>query len=223
MERNNITSYFIEQDSTLAILQEPYNDEYTCFNTGGVEIEVGEFLYGFIRMIKPELVLETGTNFGISAMYIAQALKDNGRGKLLSLERLLICKEIAQNRMKILGLEDYVELILIDSRDYKTERVYDFVFLDTEPCYRFQEFLTVFPNISAGGFVAIHDLHPHMQQLNVPPGPFGIIPETLKFLILNHTLQVFHFKTPRGLTFFQKISSEHYSNALLLSVSHPWG
>jgi len=44
--------------------------------------EEGELLYAVVRSIKPSVCVETGTHKGLSASYIAQALKDNGFGFL---------------------------------------------------------------------------------------------------------------------------------------------
>ena len=46
------------------------------------EIEVGDFLYGLVRLTKPILVLETGCYNGDSSYRIAEALKENGVGTL---------------------------------------------------------------------------------------------------------------------------------------------
>lgn len=47
---------------------------------------IGEkmFLYGLIRAIKPEIVLETGTHRGKTTLYMAQALHDNNKGIIFS-------------------------------------------------------------------------------------------------------------------------------------------
>ena len=65
-----ITEYMKERDLSLIEIPEPTNAEYTCFNYGGVETEVGEFLYGLVRMLKPRNVFETGTHHGVSSSYI---------------------------------------------------------------------------------------------------------------------------------------------------------
>lgn len=48
----------------------------------GVCDEVGDLLYGLVRMVKPERVVETGAHVGDSAIRIAQALQANGHGHL---------------------------------------------------------------------------------------------------------------------------------------------
>jgi predicted O-methyltransferase YrrM len=44
--------------------------------------EKGVFLYSLVKMLKPQRVLELGTGMGVSAFLIAQALKENGKGRL---------------------------------------------------------------------------------------------------------------------------------------------
>ena len=46
------------------------------------ETEVHDFLYGFVRALKPEKVLEIGTFEGDTALAIARALKENKLGHL---------------------------------------------------------------------------------------------------------------------------------------------
>src|ERR1044071_5258126 len=48
------------------------------------EIELGDFLYGLVRLIKPKTVLETGCYLGDTSVRIAQALKKNGYGMLMT-------------------------------------------------------------------------------------------------------------------------------------------
>lgn len=44
------------------------------------------FLYSLIRMMKPEVIVETGVASGRSSAAILQALEDNGQGKLYSID-----------------------------------------------------------------------------------------------------------------------------------------
>jgi len=53
---------------------------------GGTSREMGIILYIVIRLIKPEIVLETGVASGISSAYILSALKENKKGKLFSID-----------------------------------------------------------------------------------------------------------------------------------------
>lgn len=45
-----------------------------------------EALYICVRAIQPDIVVETGVHHGFSSAFILQALRDNGRGKLFSVD-----------------------------------------------------------------------------------------------------------------------------------------
>ncbi|MEX2751217.1 MAG: class I SAM-dependent methyltransferase [Candidatus Freyarchaeota archaeon] len=53
---------------------------------GAVDEKVSEVLYLIMRIIKPNTVVETGVASGISSAYILQALDDNGKGELYSID-----------------------------------------------------------------------------------------------------------------------------------------
>src|SRR5215213_2331444 len=46
----------------------------------------GELLYNLVRAIRPATVVEFGTSFGISTLYLAAAVRDNGTGRVISTE-----------------------------------------------------------------------------------------------------------------------------------------
>lgn len=50
------------------------------------QIQCGEELYVICRILKPRIVIETGVASGLSSAYILQALEDNGRGRLYSID-----------------------------------------------------------------------------------------------------------------------------------------
>jgi len=190
---------------------------YQCFDSGGVECQVGEFLYGMMRIMQPEQVLTTGIYTGISDMYIAQALKDNGHGASTAIEY----EEHHINRAKELwsrvGVLDKITVVHGSSLEYQTDKKFDFIFLDTEPGIRFQELVKFYDNLKYGGYFGIHDLPRTLCQGNFNPDhpeiksyPYGDVPEVMKQLIKEDKLRLFHFQTPRGITFFYKPSQEDY-------------
>lgn len=188
--------------------------EFLAYNDAGVEMEVGELLYSFVRLLKPEKILETGTHEGIGAMYLGLALKHNNKGKLTTLEFNQQSREKAIKKMKMLQIEDFVDCKLQDVNKYKTSDVYDLLFLDTEPQLRFDEFLRYYPNVREGGYIFIHDLHRHMGQVeNEKHGfawPWGKIPRGIKTLVNQDKIRPFHLPTPRGLAGFYKTMQEDY-------------
>ncbi len=206
-------------DSTLQIHNEGEWSKtlstYSAWNSGGVECEVGEFLYGFLRMTKPEYVLETGTHLAIGASFMGFALKDNFRGHLDTAEFIPEIHAQAVERIHKMGLDDYVTCHFLDVKDMPVQHNYQFILLDTEPQTRFAEFLKFYPYLDEGGYMFIHDLGRGMNQ-NESPGlpfwgwPFGKIPEEMRQLMKDGKVRPFHFSTPRGLTGLYKVSKEDY-------------
>jgi len=62
---------------------------YTAKSLSGTyygEVMVPEFLYVIVRVLKAEIVVETGVAAGISSAFMLQALQDNTRGTLCSID-----------------------------------------------------------------------------------------------------------------------------------------
>lgn len=72
--------------------------------------EVGRLLYILTRTRRPQLVVEFGTSFGISAIHLASALRDNGAGRLIATELNPIKAARARENLRSTGLADLVEL-----------------------------------------------------------------------------------------------------------------
>jgi predicted O-methyltransferase YrrM len=62
------------------------------------------FLYRLVRSTQPKRCLELGSCVGISASYIAAAMKENGFGKLTTLEGSPSLADIARQTLAGLGL-----------------------------------------------------------------------------------------------------------------------
>jgi len=201
-----ITEYLAEKDKSFVVIPEisaPLSG-YRMINSGGIEVEVGEFLYGLIRVTRPDNILETGTHYGVGASFMGQALKDNGAGHLVTLEFIPEIQQAASTRIDTMGLGGQVESVLIDAALYEPKCKYQLMLIDTEPQTRFAEVIKYFPYLEKGGYLFIHDLHPHMGQVAGPEGyefgwPFGAIPQQIKDWVKDGELRPFHLRTPRGL------------------------
>lgn len=89
-----------------------YRDAYRRYagNFLAVSPDFGRFLYSMVRAAKATRVVEFGTSMGISTIYLAAALRDNGGGQLIGSE--LEPSKVARARANILaaGLTDLVEI-----------------------------------------------------------------------------------------------------------------
>lgn len=72
--------------------------------------EVGRFLYVVTRAIKPKLIVEVGTSFGVSAIHFACALKDNGGGRAVSAELSRAKASAAGENLAALALDHLVQI-----------------------------------------------------------------------------------------------------------------
>jgi len=188
---------------------------FRMFNDAGTEVEVGAFLHAFVRMTKPEVVLETGTNAGVSAAFIAHALMMNGRGHLNTIEFNHGLADTAEALLHSLSLRERATVHRIDIRLKLTELALslpgkiDFAFLDSEPQLRFAELTTLLPFMNPGSFFVVHDLHPSFgfpgrEAEGMTHWPYGDFRESVGPFIKDRTLQVITFPTPRGLSMLQK-------------------
>ena len=76
----------------------------------------GELLYILVRAGRPNTVVEFGTSFGISAIYLAAAVADNGTGHVVSTELNRAKLLAARANLKEARLAESVTVLLGDAR-----------------------------------------------------------------------------------------------------------
>jgi predicted O-methyltransferase YrrM len=66
----------------------PAADRAEAFQDAYIPIsaDAGRLLYALVRAIRPQTVVEFGTSFGISTIYLAAAVTDNGTGRVITTE-----------------------------------------------------------------------------------------------------------------------------------------
>ncbi|MEV6712443.1 class I SAM-dependent methyltransferase [Lentzea sp. NPDC051208] len=80
----------------------------------------GELLYGLVRSGRPETVVEFGTSFGISTLYLAAAVADNGRGHVYGTEMSAVKVAAARKNLDEAGLGGVVTILPGDARQTGT-------------------------------------------------------------------------------------------------------
>jgi predicted O-methyltransferase YrrM len=77
----------------------------------------GRFLYMCARACKARRIVEFGSSMGISAIYLAAALRDNGGGRLIGTDLEPSKAERARVNVTAAGLADLVEFRVGDARE----------------------------------------------------------------------------------------------------------
>ncbi|OLC97015.1 MAG: hypothetical protein DMG35_15675 [Acidobacteria bacterium] len=149
---------------------------------GGVSSADGLVLYGLVRALEPDYVVETGVAAGVSTSYIGAGLIDNGHGHLFSIELppaeelALVCADgsryIWQDRgvgwaipaSIRAGLGGRHRLILRDVRKALAELLREIPYVDIffhddlhAPEHMLWEYSLVWPRIRPGGVLVSDD------------------------------------------------------------------
>jgi predicted O-methyltransferase YrrM len=80
-----------------------------------VSPDAGRFLYTLVRAAQPGTVVEFGTSFGISTIYMAAAIRDRGDGRIITTELLASKADRARQFIDEAGLSDLVDLRVGDA------------------------------------------------------------------------------------------------------------
>ena len=164
------------------------------FDSMTAEVEVLEFLRAVVTTIKPELVVETGAFSGISTLWIAEALKASGRGKVISCEFDPVVYAKAKERIENSSLARWIELRNESSLEMKVEGTIDLFFSDSDMPIREQEVRRFLPQISPYGLILMHDASSHLK----------LVREAALKLEAEGLISVVLLPTPRGLVVAQK-------------------
>jgi predicted O-methyltransferase YrrM len=143
----------------------PHPERWSMFDSMTAEAEVLEFIRTLVTTIKPELVVETGTFSGISTLWIAEGLKANGRGKVISCEFDPKVYVNARQRIEKSELAPWIELRNESSLEMKVEGTIDLLFSDSDMPIREQEVRRFLPRVNPHGIILMHDASSHLKQV----------------------------------------------------------
>jgi len=172
----------------------PHPERWSMFDSMTAEAEVLEFIRTVVTTIKPELVVETGTFSGISTLWIAEGLKANGRGRVISCEFDAQVYENAKARIAASDLADWIEPRNESSLEMTIDGTIDLFFSDSDLPIREQEIRRFLPQINPYGLILMHDASSHLK----------IVREAALKLEQEGLISVVLLRTPRGLVVAQK-------------------
>ncbi len=172
----------------------PHPERWHMYDSMSAEVEVLDFLKSIVNTIKPELVVETGTFSGLSTLRIAEGLKQNGVGRVITCEWDKKVFEAAKKRFAESGLGKWIDARNESSLEMKVSGQIDMLFCDSDPELREKEVRHFVPQMNPYGVILIHDASSHMKS--VREGALRLEAEGL--------LSVLLLPTPRGLVLAQK-------------------
>ncbi len=80
-----------------------------------ISAEAGKLLYALVRASLPETVVEFGTSFGISTIYLAAAVTDNGTGHVVTTELSTKKIKAARSNLRQAGVDAPVTVLAGDA------------------------------------------------------------------------------------------------------------
>jgi prolipoprotein diacylglyceryl transferase len=172
----------------------PHPERWHMYDSMTAEVEVLEFLKSLVTTIKPELVVETGTFSGLSTLHIAEGLKANGFGRVITCEYDAKVFATAQKRFASSGLGQWIDARNESSLEMQVDGSIDLLFCDSDAPLREQEVRKFLPQMSPHGLILMHDASSSMKV--VREGALKLESEGL--------LSVLLLSTPRGLVVAQK-------------------
>ena len=123
--------------------------------------DAGRFLYAVVRGAAPGCVVEFGTSFGISTIYMAAAIRDRGNGSIVTTELHAGKAESAASYFEQAGLSDVVDLRVGDALETlkNLEPKVSVVFLDGWKNLYLPVLHLLEPTLLPGALVVADDLN----------------------------------------------------------------
>jgi predicted O-methyltransferase YrrM len=143
-------------DETLVTIPEDNEGLWHRINIYTAEVETLEFLASLVNLLKPQLVVETGSYEGWSALYMARALRRNGRGKLVTLE---LNHDLWNKTVSKVGdlFDEWVQPVCGSSLEFTPTAPIDLLFIDSAIEIRMQEIDHFKPWLHKDSLVVVHD------------------------------------------------------------------
>jgi predicted O-methyltransferase YrrM len=135
-------------------LQHRHDEDYLATSPAG-----GMHCYLLARAVGAKCIIEFGTSFGVSTIWLALAVRDNGGGLVIGTEMIPAKADKARSNIAEAGLADYVDIRVGNAvetlRD--VEAPVDFLLSDGFPQYALPVLQLVAPKMRRGAIVLNHN------------------------------------------------------------------
>jgi predicted O-methyltransferase YrrM len=137
--------------------------------------EAGRLLYSLVRSTRPATVVEFGMSFGISAIHLASAVRDNGTGRVVTTELSTSKIAAAKKTFAQTGLDDVITILEGDALTTlkSLDGPVDFVLLDGWKDLYLPVLELLEPRLHAGVLVvadntSAQDTQPYLDRVRNP-------------------------------------------------------
>lgn len=179
----------------------PHPERWHSPDADSTELEVSRLVAAFVRALRPDLVIETGSAFGQTAHLIGDVLQSAGVGHLVTFETDM--ERVAQTAERVKGLP--VTVAPVPSLEGIAGMIANgtpygdvgFAWLDSLLELRVPELRAIRPLLAPGAVVGIHDAgEPGHTKYNDFAAQIATAARDLGFARIS-------LPTPRGVTFLQ--------------------
>lgn len=194
LERVGEDEQFTQAEYTPATPECPRPELWRMLDSQTTEVEVLDFLKTLVTTMKPTLVVETGTFLGHGTVKLAEGVKENGFGKVITIETDAAIRARAVERFAASGLAAWIESRLESSLETHIEGSIDLLYSDSHMANREAEIRRLLPQLDPRGLLVIHDASSH----------FKIVREAVLRLEEEGLISAVLLSTPRGVAIAQR-------------------
>ncbi|HXM96303.1 MAG TPA: class I SAM-dependent methyltransferase [Candidatus Dormibacteraeota bacterium] len=194
LERVNELGESVQNEYVPATSECPHPERWRMADSQTAELEVLDFLKSLVTTVKPQLIVETGTFIGYSAIKMAEGLKANGFGRIITIEYDPAIFAKAKERIDASGLGSWIEYRNESSLETRIDGAIDILFSDSDLKIREQEIRRFLPQLDPNGLIVVHDASSHFQ----------VVREATLRLEREGLISTVLLPTPRGLVIAQK-------------------
>jgi predicted O-methyltransferase YrrM len=185
---------FAQAEYTPATPECPHPELWKMLDSQTTEVEVLEFLKTLVTTLKPKLVVETGTFLGHGTVKLAEGVKANGFGKVITIEFDPDIRARAVKRFEDSGLAPWIESRLESSLETVIDEPIDLLYSDSHLANREAEIRRLLPQLDPRGVLVIHDASSH----------FKLVREAALQLEAEGLISAVLLSTPRGVVVAQR-------------------
>jgi predicted O-methyltransferase YrrM len=172
----------------------PFPEKWHMVDAQSAELEVLGLLKSIVTAVKPDLIVETGTFIGHSAIKMAEGLRDNGFGRVITIEYDQDIFAKARQNIDASGVSEWIECRNASSLETEVSGAIDILYSDSDTKIRESEVRKFLPQVKTGGLILVHD----------SSSQFKVVREAALRLEREGLLSVILLSTPRGLVIAQK-------------------